>query len=117
MASFSERPGGFDMAEVNITKDTFEAEVTKASVPVVVDFWAPWCGPCKMLAPELAKLDEEQDGKIKVCKVNVDDEQDLAAEFGIMGVPTLLIYKDGMQKAKKVGYCKKEDILSLIMNS
>ena len=103
--------------EIKVTKETFQKEVLEAKVPVVVDFWATWCGPCKMLGPELKKLDEEQGGKINVCKIDVDEEGDLAAEFQIMGVPTMLIYKDGKQVAKKVGYCKKEEILKLIEES
>ncbi len=105
------------MAEIKVTKDNFQKEVLEAQVPVVVDFWATWCGPCKMLGPELAKLDEEQGGKINICKIDVDEEQELAAEFGIMGVPTMLIYKNGKQVAKHVGFCKRSEVLSLIENS
>ena len=76
--------------EITLTKQNFEAEVLQSDKPVLVDFWAPWCGPCRMLAPAVAQIAEEYEGKAKVCKVNVDDEPELAARFGISGIPTVL---------------------------
>ncbi|MBJ2356716.1 MAG: thioredoxin [Sphaerochaeta sp.] len=87
----------------NVTKSTYEAEVLKSDVPVVVDFWAPWCGPCRMQGPILDQLDKEMDGKMKVVKVNVDEEGELAMTFGVQSIPTLLFYKDGKVVDKAIG--------------
>ena len=87
----------------NVTKSTYEAEVLKSDVPVVVDFWAPWCGPCRMQGPILDQLDKEIDGKMKVVKVNVDEEGELAMTFGVQSIPTLLFYKDGKVVDKAIG--------------
>lgn len=87
----------------NVTKSTYEAEVLKSDVPVVVDFWAPWCGPCRMQGPILEQLDKEMDGKMKVVKVNVDEEGELAMTFGVQSIPTLLFYKDGKVVNKAIG--------------
>ena len=102
------------MAEVKVTKANFEEEVLNSDIPVVVDFWATWCGPCQMLGPELKKLAEEQEGVIKVCKINVDEESELAERFNVMSIPTILIYKNGQQTAKQVGFCKKDAVLALV---
>lgn len=102
------------MAEVVITKANFEEEVLKSELPVLVDFWAPWCGPCRMLAPELEAFAEEVEGKIKVGKVNVDEEGELAREFGIMSIPTLLVFKNGEQVNKSMGFCQKDKLYELV---
>jgi len=90
-------------AEVEITAENFETEVTKSNIPVLADFWADWCMPCKMVAPVLAQIAKEQDGKLKVAKINVDDQGDLAARFGIISIPTLILFKDGEVVNKQVG--------------
>lgn len=84
-----------EVKPINIGDDQFDSEVLKAEVPVLVDFWAPWCGPCRMAGPVLDKIAEEYSGKAKVCKVNVDDQRQVAIDNGIMSIPTLNFYKDG----------------------
>lgn len=98
------------MAEVVITEENFEQEVLKADIPVLVDFWASWCGPCKMLSPIIAQIAEEQEGKIKVCKANVDDCMDIAGEYDIASIPTVLLFKDGEVAERSVGFRTKEQI-------
>ena len=102
------------MAEVVITKDNFEAEVLKSEIPVILDFWATWCGPCRMIAPILAEIAEENVGKIKIGKVNVDEEMDLAVRFGIVSIPTLIVFRDGQKTNQAVGVMPKEQVLALV---
>ncbi len=102
------------MAEVIITKDNFEEEVLKSQIPVLVDFWASWCGPCMMLSPVIEEISEELEGKVKVGKVNVDEEGELAMKFGIMSIPTLLVFEKGEIKNKSVGFVPKDEVLNLI---
>ena len=97
--------------EVKITKDNFETEVLQSKTPVLLDFFATWCGPCRMLAPLLEEIAEE--GKIKVCKVDVDEEAELANAFRVSSIPTLVAFKDGKAINMAVGYRKKEDLLAL----
>lgn len=101
------------MSEINVTKDNFETEVLKASGPVLVDFWAAWCGPCKMLAPVIKEIADEHP-EIKVCKVNIDEEEELAEKYQIFSIPTVAVFKDGNVANKSVGYQPKEQILGLI---
>lgn len=102
------------MAEVQITSANFEEEVIRSEIPVLVDFWATWCGPCRMLGPIITEIAEESEGKIKVGKVNVDEEGELAARFGIMSIPTVMVFKNGEVTATSIGYKPKEAILALI---
>ena len=102
------------MAEIIITEQNFEQEVLKADKPVRVDFWATWCGPCRMLAPTIELLAEEMEGVAKVGKVNVDEQPGLAARFGISSIPTLIVFEDGKVKNTSVGVVPKsliEDML------
>ena len=102
------------MAEIKITSSNFEQEVLKSNVPVIVDFWSPWCGPCRMIAPILAEIAEEYEGELTVGKVNVDEEGDLAMKFGIASIPTLLVFKNGEIAAKSVGVKPKAQILDMV---
>ena len=102
------------MAEITLTSDIFDAEVLDSNVPVLVDFWASWCGPCKMLAPIIEEIAKEYDGKIKVGKVNVDDEQKLAMDYGIASIPTVILFKDGEIKETLIGYRGKEEFETVI---
>ena len=99
------------MAEIKITKDNFETEVINSDKPVLLDFWATWCGPCMMLGPIIAEIAEER-SDIKVGKVNVDDEPALANSFGIQSIPTLIYFKDGQVVDKSVGLVQKADIVA-----
>lgn len=98
----------------NITGETFQTEVLESDIPVLVDFWAPWCGPCRMVAPVLEEIEGELAGKAKICKVNVDDEGELASRFGVMSIPTLIVFREGKAAAKSVGVRPKADILKLL---
>ena len=102
------------MAEITITKDNFEQEVLQSELPVLVDFWAVWCGPCQMLAPTIAELAEEYEGKVKVGKVNVDEQPELAMKYGIMSIPTLIRFKGGEVAAQTMGVQPKEAIEQML---
>lgn len=102
------------MSEITITKENFEQEVIKSEIPVLLDFWATWCGPCKMIAPIIEEIAEEKSGEIKVGKIDVDQENELALMFGINSIPTIMIFKNGEITQTAVGYRTKEQILSLI---
>lgn len=102
------------MAELTITKENFENEVLKSDIPVLVDFWAAWCGPCKMLAPTIEELAKEYEGKVKVGKINVDEQQELASKYGIMSIPTVLVFKGGNVAAQSVGFVPKEKLVAML---
>jgi thioredoxin 1 len=102
------------MSVINTTDASFEADVINSTTPVLVDFWAPWCGPCKSIAPALEAIAEEMDGKVKIVKINVDDNMSIPAKFGIRGIPTLILFKDGVQVVSKSGAQTKASIQSLI---
>ena len=102
------------MAEIKITSSNFEQEVLNSDVPVLVDFWAAWCGPCRMLAPAVAQIAAEMSGQVKVGKVNVDEEPELAQQFGIMSIPTVLVFKDGRKTASSIGLVPKAKLLALL---
>lgn len=101
------------MNEVRLTKNNFRDEVLNSDIPVLVDFWATWCGPCRMVASIVEEIADEYDGRIKVGKVNVDEEPELAMQFRVASIPTLMVFKNGQLVNTAVGYRPKADILAL----
>ncbi|WP_428641214.1 thioredoxin [Roseibium sp.] len=95
------------MATTQVTDASFENEVLKSSSPVVVDFWAEWCGPCKMIAPALEEISEEMDGQVKITKLNIDENQDMAMKYGVRSIPMLILFKDGEPMATQIGAAPK----------
>jgi len=103
------------MAEViEVTDGNFEEQVLKSSLPVLVDFWAVWCGPCRMMGPVVEQMASEYDGKVKVGKLNVDDNPDTAARYGVRGIPTLILFSNGKVKAQTVGAQPREALKGFI---
>ena len=99
---------------VHVSDATFDTEVLTSELPVLVDFWAEWCGPCKMIAPVLEELAVELDGKLKICKVDVDANPDIPQKFGIRGIPTLIVFKGGNAEATKVGALSKTQLSEFV---
>ena len=102
------------MAIITLTAENFETEALQSSEPVLVDFWAPWCAPCRMLSPLVDEIAEEMEGKVKIGKINVDEESALAAKYGVRSIPTLIVFKNGEVAATSVGVKPKEEILKLL---
>ena len=102
------------MAELKITSENFEREVLQSDKPVLIDFWASWCGPCRMLSPTISEIAEEYKGKVKVGKVNVDEESELAAMFRVSSIPLLVVMKDGKVVNTSVGVRPKEQIVGML---
>lgn len=100
--------------EIELYKETFEQEVLQSDIPVLVDFWATWCGPCKMIAPIVKEIVDEYDGKILVGKVNVDEEPDLTMQYNVSSIPTLMVFKNGQLVNRAVGYREKDEILKML---
>lgn len=102
------------MAVVTVTGDNFDSTVLNSDKPVLVDFWASWCGPCRMVSPIVDEIGNESDGRYKVGKINVDEEPDLAARFNVMSIPTLMVFKNGEPAQTSVGVRSKQDILQML---
>lgn len=102
------------MRVTELNKDNFEKEVMEANVPVLIDFWASWCGPCRMMSPLIDQIAEEMGDKLKVCKVNVDENHELAEKYEIMTIPAFIVMKNGAETGRTIGVQPKEDILKLI---
>tara|TARA_B100000768_G_scaffold181692_1_gene205812 strand:+ start:1750 stop:2076 length:327 start_codon:yes stop_codon:yes gene_type:complete len=98
----------------HLTDETFEEEVIQSNIPVLVDYWAEWCGPCKMIAPILDSLTDEYSGKLKIAKINIDDNQQTPQKYGVRGIPTLMIFKNGNVEATKVGALSKSQLTAFI---
>ena len=104
------------MNSITITSDNFESEVLQSEVPVLIDFWAPWCGPCRMIGPVIDQIAAEYSGSLKVGKINIDDNNALAEQHGITSIPTLVVYKNGEIAAHKNGAAPKHDIEAMFKN-
>jgi len=102
---------------VHVTDDTFEAEVLKAEQPVLVDYWAEWCGPCRMIAPILDDVAADYAGRVKICKLNVDENQATPPKYGIRGIPTLMLFRNGNVEATKVGALSKLQLVAFLDSS
>ena len=102
------------MAELKITRENFENEVMKSNIPVLIDFWAPWCGPCRMMGPIIEQLADQYEGKAKVGKVNVDEEGELSQAFGVMSIPTIVLIKDGKVVKQAVGARPKAEVEAML---
>ena len=103
------------MADIqHVSDDTFDAEVLKSDLPVLVDYWAEWCGPCKVIAPVLEEIASEYDGRMKVCKLDIDSNGDTPPKYGIRGIPTLMLFKKGQVEATKVGALSKSQLTAFL---
>lgn len=99
---------------MNVTTENFKQEVLNSDIPVLVDFWASWCNPCRMMTPVVEEIAKEMEGKVKVCKVNIDEESDLATQYHVMSIPTFLVFKEGKVVNSTVGVQDKQELIELL---
>ncbi len=102
------------MSVINLNTNNFEEEVLKSDKPVLIDFWASWCGPCRMMSPVIDAIAEEMKDEVKVCKINIDEEQNLAVKYNVMSIPTFIVFKDGKEAGRSVGVQDKSEIIGMI---
>lgn len=102
------------MSVISLNENNFEEEVLKSEKPVLIDFWASWCGPCKMMSPVIDKIAEEMGDTVKVCKINIDEEQNLAVKYNVMSIPTFVVLKNGKEVSRSVGVQDKSEIIDMI---
>ena len=102
------------MSVISLNEKNFEEEVLKSEKPVLIDFWASWCGPCRMMSPVIDEIAEEMKEKVKVCKINIDEEQNLAVKYDVMSIPTFIVIKDGREIGRSVGVQDKSEIINMI---
>lgn len=100
--------------EIVLTNDNFDEQVLKSEIPVMVDFWATWCGPCRMLAPTVEQIAKDEEGKLKVCKLDIDAEPELAQRYGVMSIPTVIVFANGKEKARSVGLVPKDKLMAML---
>lgn len=102
------------MSVINLSKENFEQEVMESRVPVLVDFWATWCGPCKMMGPVVEQIAEDMGTSAKICKINIDEQQELAAKYQVMSIPTFIAFKDGKEVKRMVGAMPKNELAKIL---
>ncbi|MEG0339625.1 MAG: thioredoxin [Oscillospiraceae bacterium] len=100
--------------EIVLTNDNFDEQVLKSEIPVMVDFWATWCGPCRMLAPTVEQISKDEEGKLKVCKLDIDAEPELAQRYEVMSIPTVIVFANGEEKARSVGLVPKDKLMAML---
>ncbi|MEG0763030.1 MAG: thioredoxin [Oscillospiraceae bacterium] len=100
--------------EIVLTNDNFDEQVLKSEIPVMVDFWADWCGPCRMLAPTVEQISKDEEGKLKVCKLDIDAEPELAQRYEVMSIPTVIVFANGEEKARSVGLVPKDKLMAML---
>ena len=102
------------MSVINLTIENFESEVMNSEKPVLIDFWASWCGPCKMMAPVIDEIEKEKGESAKICKVNIDEQSELAEKYGVMSIPTFIVIENGEEKNRKVGAMPKSELIKIL---
>ncbi len=102
------------MSVINLNESNFEEEVIKSEKTVLIDFWASWCGPCRMMSPVIDKIAEDMKDQVKVCKINIDEEQSLAVKYNVMSIPTFIVFKNGKEEARSIGVQDEAEIVNML---